>query len=300
MKKKKQSNGWLKGLLPVGLMALFVSMAFVPRLNAATYMVSVDPGTTYQTLDGFGAATAWYTNWVTTHPNKAELYKILFNELGLDIIRFRNTYGSRNGASFAPDEPEIVQQANLSLGHPIKVLISSWTPPSDLKANGTLNGGTLVKENGAFPYSKFADYWYNSLVAYANKGISPDYISIQNEPDYENTGWETCIFKPVEDANYPGYNKALDAVYQRVQSLTNRPKLLGPEACGLDSTLGTYTDNMDLSKVYGICHHLYNGGNGDSPDSFISNMKSYGSRYKGKPIFQTEYDYGTPFTTGNL
>ncbi len=302
-KRKNRFRSFLQYIIPIGTICLLtICSLLTPPSEAATYTATINVNTTYQTLEGFGAATAWYTNYLVNHPNKAEIYELIFNGLGLDIIRFRNTYGSRDNASFAPDEPEIVQAAAQSLGHPIKVLISSWTPPSNLKVNGVLNGGTLIKVNNAFDYSGFADYWYNSIIAYINKGITPDYISIQNEPDYENTGWETCIFKSTEDSNYPGYGKALDAVYNRIQSLSTLPKILGPEVTGLGSNLvQNYCANMNLSQVYGICHHLYNGGDANNPDSFNSNMQSVASAYyPSKPLFQTEYDQGTPFTTGQL
>ena len=304
IKNKSWLRTFLRYIVPLGTICLlaFCSIVTLPTSKAATYNAAIDVNTTYQTLEGFGASTAWYTNFLVDHPHKAEIYELIFNGLGLDIIRFRNTYGNREGASFAPDEPEIVQEAARSLGHPIKVLISSWTPPSNLKVNGVLNGGTLVKVNNNFDYAGFADYWYNSINAYINKGITPDYISIQNEPDYENTGWETCIFKATEDSNYPGYGKALDAVYNRIQSLPTKPKILGPEVTGLGSNLvQNYCTNMNLSQVYGICHHLYNGGDPNNPDSFNSNLQNVArSYYPDKPLFQTEYDQGTPFTTGQL
>ncbi len=302
-KRKNWSGSFLQYIIPLGTICLLtICSLLTPPSEAATYNATIDVNTTYQTLEGFGASTAWYTNWLTAHPNKAEIYELCFNGLGLDIIRFRNTYGNRDGASFAPDEPEIVQAAAQSLGHPIKVLISSWTPPSNLKVDGVLNGGTLIKVNNAFDYSGFADYWHNSINAYVAKGITPDYISIQNEPDYENSGWETCIFKATEDSNYPGYGKALNAVYNRIQSLTTKPKILGPEVAGVGSNLvQNYCANMNLSQVYGICHHLYNGGDANNPDSFNSNLQSLASfYYPSKPLFQTEYDQGTPFTTGQL
>ena len=300
LKTEKRLHFW-RYAIPVMFCLLVACFAMMPQTNAADYTATINVNTTYQTLEGFGAATAWYASWLTQHPNKAEIYDLLFNGLGLDIIRFRNTYGSRNGASFAPDEPEIVQKAAQSLGHSIKVLISSWTPPSDLKANSTLNGGTLAKVNGAFNYSGFADYWYNSINAYIAKGITPDYISIQNEPDYENSGWETCIFKPTEDSSYPGYGKALDAVYTKLQTMTTTPKILGPETAGIGSSLvQTYANNMNLSQIYGIAHHLYNGGDSGTPDSFITNMQSLSSTFSSYPLFQTEYDQGTAFATGQL
>jgi len=280
------------------ILTLVMTCLLNVQSGAANYNVSVDINTKYQTLEGFGAAIAWYNNWVTGHPNKNELYNVLFYDLGLDILRLRNQY--RNNNNFAYDDAEIVKMAKI-LNPNLKVFLASWSPPENLKRDGVMNGGTLKKENGSFVYDKFADYWYNSLIAYKEKGIVPDYISIQNEPDYEDQNWETCIFKPTEDQNYPSYGKALDAVYNKIKSLPDMPKILAPEAAGIGfNTVQNYTNNMDLSKVYGIAHHLYNGGDGSNPDSFNSIFKTLAETYPDKPLFQTEYDYGTPFTTAQL
>jgi glucuronoarabinoxylan endo-1,4-beta-xylanase len=110
MSTKKLSQSF-RFLFPVMLLALMISWLASPQSSAATYNVTIDPGTTYQTLEGFGAAAAWYAGWIPAHPNKTELYDVLFNDLGLDIIRFRNTYGSRDGEEFAPAEAEILAGA---------------------------------------------------------------------------------------------------------------------------------------------------------------------------------------------
>ena len=271
----------------------------MPQVHAAA-TGTIDINITYQTLEGFGAACAWYQSWLTEHPYKHEIYDLLFNGLGLDIYRFRNQY--RNEAGFDYEEAEIIKMANASLGYPIKTLLCSWSPPADLKVDGILNGGTLIKENGAYVYSKFGDYWYNSLNAYAAKGIFPDYISIQNEPDYVNSGWETCLLDPYEGSNgNAGYPQALGAVYTKLQSLSAIPKIIGPETAGIaNSLVQTYIANLDSSQLYGIAHHLYNGGDAGTPDSFLTSMASLYTTYPSKLLFQTEYDMGTPFTTASL
>ncbi|HPD00812.1 MAG TPA: carbohydrate-binding protein [Acetivibrio sp.] len=285
-------------LIMLLIVTLLLTCLVGMQSSAANYNVSVDISTKYQTLEGFGAAIAWYNNWLTGHPNKNELYNTLFYDMGLDILRLRNQYRYNN--NFAYDDAEIVKMAKI-LNPDLKVFLASWSPPEDLKRDGVMNGGTLKKENGSFVYDKFADYWYDSLIAYKEKGIVPDYISIQNEPDYEDQNWETCILKPTEDQNYPSYGKALDAVYNKIKSLPDMPKILAPEAAGIGfNTVQNYTAGMDLSKVYGIAHHLYNGGDGSNPDSFNSIFKTLAETYPDKPLFQTEYDYGTPFTTAQL
>lgn len=280
------------------VMSMFLTFMSFPQTNAASYTASVDVNTSYQTLEGFGAAIAWYNNYLTAHPNKNDLYEILFYDSGLDILRLRNQY--RYSTNFGYDDMEIVNYAKI-LNPELKVLLCSWSPPEDLKKDGVMNGGTLAKENGSFVYDKFADYWYNSLVAYKAKGIVPDYISIQNEPEYQDSNWETCMFKDTESSEYPSYGKALDAVYKKINGMDDLPKILGVEAAGIgNNNVQNYAKDMDLSQVYGIAHHLYNGGDAYNPDSFNNVFKGLAADFAGKPLFMTEYDYGTPFTTAEL
>ena len=107
---------------------------------------TVDVSTVYQQLEGFGASVAWYENSLITHPLDDELYDILFGELGLDIYRVRNAYDQDGGAAYIYRSDRIIDEAEESLGHPIKVMISSWSPPDYLKSNGSTIGGTLKRD----------------------------------------------------------------------------------------------------------------------------------------------------------
>jgi hypothetical protein len=144
----------------------------------------VDVNTVYQQLEGFGASGAWYENWLTAHPLKNEIYDCLFGQLGLDIYRIRNTYDI--SSSNMTESAKIVHAAEVSLGHPIKVMISSWSPPAYLKSNASMAGGTLAKDaSDGYMYDEFARWWADSLDEYSIHGINADYINIQNEPDDE-------------------------------------------------------------------------------------------------------------------
>ena len=92
------------------------------------------------------------------------------------------------------------------------------------------NGGTLIFTNGGFAYNEFAQYWYDSLLSYRSNGVSPTWISIQNEPDFE-AGYDSCVLRPTEGVvngtNYASYAKALDAVSLKLTNLVAPPKLLG-------------------------------------------------------------------------
>jgi len=282
-----------------GLIILLVlGFPATPAGVAQTYNATVNINTTYQTMEGFGAAIAWYNSWLTDNPQKTEIYDLIFQDLGLDILRLRNTYGRDH--NYSMDEDQEIVQAAQARNPNIKVMISSWTPPSELKSNDWLEEGTLKKVGGSFVYDEFADYWYDSLNAYAQKGVVPEYISIQNEPDYTAT-WESCDFRPSETTEFPGYGTALDRVYRRLQYLSNPPKIIGPETTGIGSNLmQNYAQQMDLSQVHGIAYHLYNGGDPGDPDSYNSSLRAIAAAYPNKPIFQTEFDWPTPFNSARL
>ena len=256
----------------------------------------VDVNTVYQELEGFGAAGAWYEGWLTAHPLKEEIYDIIFGQLGLDIYRLRNTY--EISSSNIIDSAEIVEAAELSLGYPIKILISSWSPPAYLKSNSSTVGGTLNRSvrGGGYRYDRFAQWWADSLEEYAGYGIDANYISIQNEPDFLTTDWDTCKFTPTETEEWAGYDLAFEAVHQELNSRmteANMPKLLAPEACGCGSSKSYIDALIDPNHAYGYAHHLYADGNFDNPKAFIPALINFGTKYKDKPLFQTEYSAGS-------
>jgi|GEM_PF-489879 len=262
--------------------------------------VAVDTGVKAQTVSGFGAAIGYFENWLPPHPNKADIYKLMFSDLNLGILRLRNTYTYPNATT--ADVKEIVQQAGTSLGHPIDVLLSSWSAPSALKLNGATNGGTLLSKNGQFVYTEFAQWWFDSLQWYSQAGIVPTYISMQNEPDYENTGWDTSVFKPTESATFPSYGIALQALSTKLQTMTTgRPKILGPEVTGIGfNNFQNYTDSLNRTLLDGYAYHLYNGGDGNNPDSFNVNLNPLKVTYNDKPNIMTEFSGGTWFNTAWL
>ncbi len=280
------------------LLVLYLILPFTATAQS-TSTVDIRTTKTYQTMDGFGAAIAWYENWLTEHPNKSDIYKLIFGDLNLDILRLRNIYGYDSNTLDV--SKEIVQKARTSLGHPVTILLSSWSPPANLKKNNVTHGGTLLKTNGQFVYNDFARWWYDSIRAYTAAGIVPTYISMQNEPDYENSGWETCIFENIESTDYPGYGAALEALSNRLQTLANRPLIIGPESAGIGyNTFQGYVGNLNRSLLDAYAYHLYNGGDSDNPDSFNANLSAIKNNYGDKPNIMTEYSSEGWFSTAWL
>lgn len=271
------------------------------RYSPVDVNVQADISIRYQTLEGFGAAGAWYENWLTDHPQKNTLYDILFGQLGLDIYRVRNTYQTDSG--YISRSAQIAAGAAAFLGHPIKILVSSWSPPTNLKSNSQIYGGnnaTLARDNyGNYVYDTFAQWWSDSVVNYRSAGLSPDYIAMQNEPDYD-ASWDSCRFDPTENSSVAGFSQAFDALSSKIALLPNPPKMLVPEVSGFTGSSGhpiaDYINALSSdgrTAAYGYDHHLYNGGGSvDLPDGFIPAMTNFASTYNDKPVFQTELSRG--------
>lgn len=263
--------------------------------------VSVDLERRYQTLVGFGASTAWYHDRITGKTPDG-LYQVLFPELGLDVLRLRNRYlRSETNDRNLKTEVEILKRATEALGHRPLILITSWSPPSHLKASGKErckgeDQCTLAKKNGTFVYEEFGQYWADSLAHYQSMGISPDFISMQNEPDFIPPDWEGCKFEPSETAKFPGYGKALDVVHGKLAQLPHRPQMIGPELLGIHyNKMPKFLAGLDVRKLDAVSHHLYERGNDGvwdwrdpGPDSYADEMRDIAATTQ-MPRYQTEF-----------
>ncbi len=263
----------------------------------------IDVSKRYQKIEGIGASGAFRTRELVTQKDKDKLYELLFKDLTLDIFRIRNTYDI-NSTDFN-DSIEIVKRAKEIIGPDLKIMISPWTPPARMKSNGNTIGGTLAKKDGKYVYDEFAKWWYESLKAYSKAGVKADYITIQNEPDFE-AAYDSCVFAATEDANIAGYDKATEAVWQKLNAEMGSamPKMLDPETMGFTNVEAFIKEIDDLSHTYGYAHHLYGcTGCAEVPDRYIPKMKSFrkfNSQHGNKPVFQTEFEDKPETWTGAM
>jgi glucuronoarabinoxylan endo-1,4-beta-xylanase len=255
----------------------------------------------FQTLEGFGAAVAWFQDRIAGAVPDG-LYDFLFPELGLDIIRFRNRFERTDKTDEKlQQEVTIFERGTQALGRRPKLLLSGWSPPARLKASGAEkchgNGDcTLKKQGGKYMYAEFADWWRRSLEHYRGLGLAPDWVSIQNEPDFVPPDWEGCKFAPRESDEFPGYGAALAAVHGELQKLDSPPPLLGPETLGIHyDKVQSYLAGLDVALLSGVAHHIYERGNDNvwdwrepGPDSFLDEMAALKAATNA-PTFQTEF-----------
>lgn len=259
----------------------------------STDTTTIDLASKQQQIEGFGSSLAFYENWITEHPHKEDLYKLAFDDLNLDWLRLRNDFKYQNSNEFAKYSKEFVAKAKEHRGDNIKVLMCAWTPPPKLKSNGKANNGTLKKENGKYVYDKYAQFWKDALVAYRENGVDPDWISIQNEPDYLTDDWETNKFTPQETDQYPGYDQAFDAVHSTLEGMPDMPEMLGSEIMGIgNNQFDKYHEPLqNKSGLHAYAYHLYNGGSPEFPDSYNAAFNNIKENYGERPNVMTEYEH---------
>ncbi|MEU4196630.1 discoidin domain-containing protein [Kribbella sp. NPDC026611] len=171
--------------------------------------ITVDPRTTYQTMDGFGASI--------TDSSAAVLYRLspadrdrtmrsLFDpEQGIGVSFLRQPVGSSDFTaatehytyddvpagqtdfglqhfSIAHDQQQVLPLLRRAkqLNPALKVMATPWSPPAWMKTGDSLVGGRLKDDPKV--YDAYARYLVKFVQAYTRAGVPVDYLSIQNEP----------------------------------------------------------------------------------------------------------------------
>ena len=265
--------------------------------------ITVSPTDVKQEMIGFGGGLTWYSNWVTGNVKNGEIADLMFTDLGIDIIRFKNWYypsdyptnksvdniGNTADTDYSKpqwDATNTLYQMAMERNPNIKILLSSWGPPVQLKSNGKLQEGTLLKDgSGNFVYDDFAQYWSDVL---DNVPFNPDYISIQNEPTYANSGWTSCQWDINETSTLPGYNTAFNKVYDKIKTRAHVPIMFGPESQDI-TTFVSFSNVLKDNANCGIyAYHPYNINASSTASGITSSLQSVGS-FSTKPNVLTEF-----------
>jgi hypothetical protein len=172
----------------------------------------------------------------------------------------------------------------------------------ELECQGNLDTCTLAQDtDGTFDYAGIGAHWRASLEAYAEAGVVPDYIGIQNNPDYVPDALEpgeACWFLPTEgsvtvsvdgadvEVDYPGYAEALAAVADELAGSSSPPLILAPETSSA-WTVSDYVTELDVSQIGALAHHLY-GTNPTEVDTGVLETVGQLARGYELPVLQTE------------
>ncbi len=237
------------------------------QANASAVMV-VDSQRTYQTHMGFGGAFSEAAAHVFARtPHQEEALQAYFSPTGLhynmgrtvihssDFSVASRTYvdeGDDTLKSFSleADDAEIVPfiQRAQALAGGLWLFASPWSPPAFMKTNQTLYyGGSLKPEY----YEVWAAYLVKYIQAMHERGIAIQALTIQNEPEANQT-WESCHYTIDQE-------KAMVEVLHEALLKAN-----------LDVKLIIWDHNRDIvverahgvlkdlkDKVWGVGHHWY-------------------------------------------
>ena len=185
--------------------------------------VWVNPGRTFQKLEGFGGAftEAAASTWLDLNPEQRDsVLRAYFDPLtghGYSLCRVH-----MNSCDFAlgnyahaelPGDIDLqhfsierdrkallpfILEAQRVAGHPLKLLVSPWSPPGWMKSNGQMNeGGKLLPE--------FRRAWARCYVRFIEEyekfGIQVWGVSVQNEPAAVQR-WDSCIYSAEEERDF--------------------------------------------------------------------------------------------------
>jgi O-glycosyl hydrolase len=260
--------------------------------GASPNQVTVDFGTTYQTIRGFGGSTAWLGHMPSA------VSTALFNPtsgLGLSILRLRidpqglSTGGGTHGDPYETSEwdYEAANGADAVAANPKAIVFASpWTAPATWKLSGTSTTISGVVFNEAFNgscgdgagycggyldpnhYADYANYLEDFVKFFNTTNTFHLYaISMQNEPEV-NQNYESCVWTPQQMDTWVAGNastitsdaystKFIMPESESFNSFVASPTLNDTNAQGLVSIIGGH--------IYGVQPAPYSIPSGDSP-----------------------------------
>ncbi len=218
--------------------------------------VSLDPGTSYQHVVGFGGMynpKIWLGDNLISSDELTRMYSP--NGLGYNILRLM-VYP--NKADWAAD----VAGARLAQQYGAIIFACPWDCTDALADRVTLNGEE-VKHLKPENYRAYADHLIEYINYMKTNGIDLYAISVQNEPDMEFTYW-----RPAEVATFvKSYGDLIRAT---------GVKLMSPEACGMsyEYTNPILSDAAAFANTDIVAGHLYQGFI-DHSTSYVRNRHDY-------------------------
>jgi glucosylceramidase len=195
--------------------------------QATSLIITVDQGTTYQPIDGFGASLTDSSAWVIWNKldssQQAALMQSLFSPTsGIGISLLRQPMGasdfsasgnySYDDVSAGQTDPNLV---NFTISHDtayivpllkqamavnptIKVVGVPWSPPAWMKTTATMNGGNMI--TSYFP--SLAQYFVQYVQAYQQQGIPIYALAVQNEPLNSNSNYPTEYLAASDESDF--------------------------------------------------------------------------------------------------
>src|SRR5262249_31922068 len=158
----------------------------VEPLESRLVPSTIDWNQTYQTIDGFGASSAWIVQSLT--PARANLLFSTTEGIGLSLLRSRIRPDT---AAWSGEVGTMTTAQNMG----VTVWSTPWSPPGAWKDNGSVNNGGHLLPGHYQDYANLLAQYVQNVQA---QGITIHAVSIANEPNftasYESSRWTAAEF----------------------------------------------------------------------------------------------------------
>jgi glucuronoarabinoxylan endo-1,4-beta-xylanase len=270
--------------------AHFISPVITTALTIkpASTTAAINFGGAKQTIQGFGGSAAWYYGKMSDDRLNVLFGTSASDSLGLSIIRLRIAPADWNASTKTADTNQWtaeLENGAAAQARGAMAFASPWSPPASMKIVNADRNNPL--HSGRLDPAKYADYaqYLNAYIRYAaTRNVKLHAISLQNEPDWDPTDYESCLWNADEMTAWVGG-------YGATAVAGTTAKLIAPESfyfsqAASDTLLADPNAANNLSIVGG---HLYGG----TPNYFSAAQKL------GKEVWMTEHtlDPVTPWQT---
>jgi glucuronoarabinoxylan endo-1,4-beta-xylanase len=241
----------------------------------------------HQRIDGFGASSAWRSQWTST---QADMFfstncgtglarngsTFPFSGIGLSLLRTRIAPGATTV------EQSIMQMAQ---ARGARVWSAPWSPQTTFK---TANASGVLSVNGGGFNGTPANYqaYANQLAGYvaamkSSYGVDLYALSVQNEPDFNTTNYESCVWTGQQIHDFVPYlSAALTA------SNVGATRIMIPESenWNASSLYTTAMNDASVAPLVGIiANHNYVADNSVGDQAPPAALPTY-----GKALWETE------------
>ncbi|TNF08507.1 MAG: glucan endo-1,6-beta-glucosidase [Bacillota bacterium] len=264
--------------------------------------VEIDLNTTFQTMDGFGAAMTESSAYLFKNLSEQQRETVmndLFSSSGINISFVRVPMGASDFAldnysyndipvdetdinmeqfTLARDEQYVIPMLQLAKEKNPNVLLmgSPWSAPAWMKDTKTMNGGSLKD----IYHEAYAKYFVKFIEGYQERGLPIYAVTPQNEPLHQTTNYPTMYMTAMQQVQFV---RALGEAFAERD---------------LETLIIAYDHNWDqpsypntvigspLSKIYtaGAAFHCYGGE--------VERQNTVNKLYPDKGIWFTECSGG--------
>lgn len=292
---------------------LFIALTLLGNFGCAFAQCTVNWSDPHQTIDGFGASSAWTgarlsdvqadlffsTRQGISYTSSDGAASYTFNGIGLSLLRNRirpddDTYsGSGNDFQMVTDDLVTMQKAQ---ARGARIWSTPWTPPKALKDNNSFNGGHFVGTPAN--YQTYANELADYVANMKDNGINLYAISIQNEPDWDPTTgnpphfYDSCLWSVNQFHDFVPYlHSALAANHVSATKIMLPESANWPDPHGLANA--TLNDPATAANVSIFASHNYVADNKNGDQTAPAAVDKH-----GKQLWETEVSTSDTFDGG--